>query len=151
MKYTVKQVPYYGFDHKKVIKQLEGNLSFCNEFCILQEYCPTAIYKAKNPNKKKGHKKYVLLQITEVAGQQNIMIRGMTSKQMSKERYQHAILCKICNTVLYSMYRHHMNSCGCSNATNVDGGKQYLKYGASDMSKVEVVTLDLITNKIVKR
>lgn len=146
--YKVKQVSYYGYDHTAVQNQLEGDLTFCNEFCMGEGYYPWAVYKAKTPNKKKNHKKYVLLQTTEVMGMKKGVVTGMTAPKMAKERYQHAVMCKNCNTVLYSINRHHYHKCSCSNETMVDGGKQYLRYGGKDLKKIKVVTLDLITNKI---
>lgn len=143
--YKIKQVNYYGFDHKKVAEQFEGGLTFCAEFCVRGEYHPVAVYKAKNPNTKKGHKKYMLLQLTGGKG----LIRGMTAQEMAKERYQDAILCKNCNTVLYSINRHHFHGCGCEQDIHIDGGKDYLRITAKS-DNYNIVTLDLITGKLKK-
>ena len=41
-------------------------------------------------------------------------------------------------------------SCGCENETFVDGGKDYCRSGAKDMSKTKCVKLDLIKMKVVE-
>lgn len=146
MRHKIKQVSWYGFDNAKVNKLLEGDLTFCAEFCVKGEYDPVAVYRAKKPNRAKGHKKYVLLQKTGKGG----MVRGMTPAEMKKERFQLAVLCLRCNTIVYSINRHHMNCCGCPNDAFADGGKDYLRSGAKNIDKIKTVTLDLITGRIVK-
>lgn len=145
--YKIKQVNWYGLDHKKVAEQFEGDLTFCADFCVKGEYHPVAVYKAKTPNTKKGHKKYMLLQ--RDYGGDTGLIRGMTAQEMAKYRYQDAVLCKNCNTVLYSVNRHHFHDCGCEKAVFVDGGKDYLKISGNP-DTYKVVTLDLITGKLKK-
>jgi len=148
MKYKVKIDPFYNFDHKKVYKHFKGNLTFCNEFVLNDNhYLPFAVYKSKTPNKKKGHKKYMLLSREENG---RYFVTGMSAKEMTKHRYQNAIICLECNTLLYSTYRHHMNSCDCPNNAFADGGKDYLRCGAKSLSKIKHVKFDLITNKIIK-
>lgn len=144
--YKIKRETWYGLDHKKVAAQFEGDLTFCAEFCVNGEYAPVAVYKAKTPNTKKGHKKYMLLQLQNGRG----LVRGMTARQMQKERYQEAIICLECSALLYSMNRHDFHGCGGSNETKVDGGKDYLRYLGKDLEKIKVVTLDLITGKLKK-
>lgn len=146
MRHKIKRDSWYGFDDKKVAELLEGGLTFCAEFCVQGEYEPVAVYRAKTPNRAKGHKKYVLLQKTGKGG----LVRGMTPYQMKKERYQSAVLCEACNTIVYSIMRHHMNCCGCPNDAFADGGKDYLRAGAKNLDKIKYVKLDLITGKIVK-
>lgn len=144
--YKIKREVWYGFDHAKVAEKFEGGLTFCAEFCVRGEYKPVAVYKAKKPNTKKGHKKYMLLQIQDGRG----LVRRMSAQEMAKERYQEAIICLECNTLLYSMNRHDFHGCGCSNDTKVDGGKDYLRYLGKDLGKIKLVTLDLITGKLKK-
>lgn len=144
--FKIKQQTWYGFDHKKVAEQFEGDLTFCAEFCVRDEYLPVAVYKAKKPNTKKGHKKYVLLHKPNT---DYVIVRGMSAQEMAKERYQRAVLCLSCNTVLYSINRHHYHGCGCKEDIHVDGGKEYLKISGWP-GKYEIVTLDLITGKLKK-
>lgn len=145
----IKKVNYYGFDHKKVAKEFEGDLTFVNEFCVRGEYNPVAVYRAENPNVKKGHKKFMLLQTNPNNGHNGGLVRGMSEKAMEKERYQHALLCEKCNTVIYSINRHHCHKCGCDNETMVDGGKDYMRAGGRDLNLIKTVTLDLLTDQVV--
>lgn len=54
-----------------------------------------------------------------------------------------AAQCLVCGTVLRSRSRHDFHMCGCSNMLHVDGGEDYIKRGAVDLSKV----LELYTEK----
>lgn len=146
----LKKVEYYGFDHKKVAETFEGQLSFVNEMCVNDEYKPVAVYRAAKPNRKKGHKDYMLLQIqTDIAtGEKSGLIRGMNADEMEKWRFQEAVHCFECDTVLYSVNRHHFHKCGCPNEAMIDGGRDYTRSGAKDLTKVRIVTLDLLTDTI---
>ena len=141
---TVLKLPYYGFDHAKVAEQFGGGISFVNEFCIRNEYSPVAVYRAANPDLSKGHKRYMLLQTNSQGG----MVRGMTEDEMEKERFQTAVLCQNCNSVIYSMNRHDFHPCLCpkDKAVFVDGGKDYIKVNFSKKSKFQQVRLDLLTD-----
>ena len=142
----VKNVQWYGLSHDKVALQFEGDLSFCAEFCVNNEYHPVAVYKAKKPNKKKGHQKYMLLSIDFVTG--TGIVRGMDQKEINKWRYQEAVHCLTCDTILYSINRHHYHGCGCEKEVTIDGGKDYTKIGYKEDSWYQMVTLDLLTGKI---
>lgn len=140
----LKRDTYYGFNHEAVNRHFEGGLTFCNEFCVQDEYLPVAVYKCAKPNKKKGHKKYVLLQ----KNQEKVFVRGMSSQQMAQFRYQKAVHCLNCDTILYSINRHHYHGCGCEKEVTIDGGKDYTKIGYKEDSVYKIVTLDLLTGKI---
>jgi hypothetical protein len=144
MKPKVKKTNWYGFDHKKVAKQFGGDLSFCNYFCVNGEYQPVAVYKAKNPDKSKGHKKFMLLQLQS---NNQGLVRGMTTSEIKKWRYQDAVLCLKCNTIIYSIMRHHNESCECG-AVSIDGAKDYTKLSYKERTAYLPVTLDLLTDKI---
>lgn len=131
---------WYGLDHNAVKTQFEGDLSFCNEFCVLGEYAPSAVYVAAKPNKAKGHKKYALL--TKSNGQW--YIRGMSPQKMRQFRYQKAIHCLKCDDIVYSVNRHDMRHCTCGNVA-IDGGKDYTKINFKSGSTFEQVVIDLIT------
>lgn len=76
---------------------------------------------------------------------------GKTKKEFQEMRYQNALKCLECDTVLYSMDRHDCLSCGCPNDAMVDGGQEsYTRYGAGDMSKVKPVVLDILTGELKK-
>lgn len=142
----VKQVSWYSFKHDEVAKRFGGDLTFCAEFCVNGEYSPVAVYKAKSPDKSKGHKKYMLLQLQNDSG----LVRGMTQKEINKWRYQEAIHCLNCNTILYSINRHHYHGCGCEKEVTIDGGKDYTKVGYQEGSLYKMVILDLLTGKVKK-
>ena len=114
--------PYWGFNHENVVKQFEGDLTFVNEFCVNEEYLPVAVYRAAKPNRKKGHKKYMLLQLKGKQG----LVRGMSAKDMEEWRYQDAVACLDCGSVIYSTMRHDMHHCECGKVS-VDGGREYLR------------------------
>ena len=139
----VQKPNWYGFDHKKVDEMFEGGLTFLNEFCVKDEYHPVAVYKVAKPNKEKGHKEYLLLN-----GSPHNCVRGMTKEEIEPFRYQSAVHCHQCNDIIYSVNRHHFIVCTCK-ATNVDGGKEYFKFGYTPGSSFKIVKLDLLTDEVV--
>lgn len=134
---------WFGLDHEAVRTQFEGDLQFCNEFCVNGEYSPSAVYVAKNPNKAKGHKKYALL--SKAHGQW--YIRGMSPQKMTQFRYQEAIHCLDCDDVIYSVNRHDMRACGCGKVF-IDGGKDYTKINFKSGATFKQVVIDLITDAV---
>ena len=50
-----------------------------------------------------------------------------------------ALRCKRCNAVLVSKFRHDFQKCECSNGAFIDGGDDYLRYGAVDLDYVEIL------------
>lgn len=50
---------------------------------------------------------------------------------------RNAARCLACDTVIESVYRHNYRTCGCPNGTMVDGGLDYQRWGAVDVSQVE--------------
>ena len=48
-----------------------------------------------------------------------------------------AVTCKECGETIVSRHVHDYKTCGCENAAMVDGGNDYARYGAKDMSKIE--------------
>lgn len=137
----IKEVNYYGLDHDQVAKSFGGDLTYVRTFSIRGHYW--AVYHAANPDRSKGHKDYMMLGKDPNNGKW--YVSGSTPEEMEKERMQSAVLCLECDTILYSINRHHFHKCGCQNETMVDGGKDYLRCGGKDMSKVHTVDLDLIT------
>lgn len=146
-KLTVKKEKWYNFDIDKVNNAFTGGFTFINEFCVKNNYNPSAVYKVKTPDKLKGHKKYAL--ITKIGS--HTFISGMSQAEINKWRYQHAIICLSCNTLLYSINRHHFHGCNCSNNTIIDGGREYLRYLGKDLKLIKPVIFDLLTNKVVRK
>lgn len=135
---------WYGFDHVKINEKFEGDLTFVNDFCVNGEYAPCAVYKAKKPNKKKGHKKYMLI----TKNGDSFIVRGMTSEEILKWRYQAAVHCLSCDAVVYSVNRHDFRSCSCGEVA-IDGGKEYTKVSFKDKNNFNQVTVDLLTDDIL--
>lgn len=153
----IKKVDWYCFNHEKVYEKFEGDLKFINEFCVRGWYQPVAVYRNSNPNREKNHKDYMLLFMDyeytffgpEEEAPRRLIVSGMDADEMEKYRYQGAVHCLECDTVLYSINRHHYHTCDCPNKAMVDGGKDYLKYGSKN-GAIRVVKLDLLTNTIVE-
>lgn len=47
------------------------------------------------------------------------------------------VICLECGEVLTSYHRHDYKVCKCTNATMIDGGLEYQRYGGMDMLKVD--------------
>ena len=60
---------------------------------------------------------------------------------MERQIVYNAIDCLDCGATIVSYNRHDYKSCGCRNHAMVDGGNDYLRYGAVDMSKIESVVV----------
>lgn len=142
MKPTVKECNYYGLDHAQVNKKFGGDLSYVGDMCLDSGHA-VAVYRAASPDRSKGHKEFMLLSVHDRGG----VVSGMELKKIKEHSVHVAVLCTECNTVLYSVHRHHFHNCGCPNETFVDGGKAYLRCGAKDMSKVKTGTYDVLTKK----
>lgn len=138
----IKEANFFGLKHDWVNKEFEGDLTHVGDVC-LETGQTVAVYRAAKPNKKKGHKEFMLLQLSNRGG----VVAGMTHREMKKHAKHAAAHCLNCNTILYSVHRHHFHTCNCPNNTFVDGGKDYLRTGAMDMSKVVTGTLNVLTKK----
>jgi len=52
-----------------------------------------------------------------------------------------SIKCLECNETLVSRHVHDYQTCSCKNHASVDGGTYYIRIGANDLEKVEVITI----------
>lgn len=138
----IKNTNWYGFDHTLVNQKFEGGLTFINDFLVHNEYYPVAVYRCRIPNTRKGHKKYLLLN-----GSPHYCIRGMTLKELNKWRYINGVHCLSCNDVIYSINRHHYNTCSCK-GTFIDGGQDYSRTTSQNS---RLVIIDLLQNRVTKR
>lgn len=138
---------YYGFYHENINKKFEGGLTYISDFCVNDEYAPVAVYKVENPNREKGHKDYLLLQINyhPEIGAKRLLVRGMDQHEINKHRYQTAIRCKRCQDVIYSVMRHSMQYCNCEKVA-IDGGKCYTKISGKEKDYV-IGRIDLLTGE----
>lgn len=50
-----------------------------------------------------------------------------------------AVECLECGETIVSRTRHDYKTCGCPNNATVDGGLDYMRYGAKDMSKIKAI------------
>lgn len=141
----LKEVAWYGLDPEKVKKEFPNDPTFLRDFEVRGNVW--SVFYVKNPNVELGHKNYLMLGKDPMTRQW--FVSGCTVEQMDKERFQSAVLCTQCDTILYSIARHHYHTCDCPNQTMVDGGKDYLRYGGMNMSKIMLVNLDLVTGEIV--
>ena len=146
----IKKESYNGFDHDKVYEQFEGDLLFVNEFCVRSDSMPCAVYRSTDPNRKKGHKDYLLLYMVSDPyheEEDKIVVSGMDADEMEKYRHQMGLHCLKCDTVIYSMARHDNVSCDCG-AISIDGGRDYHHISGCVKTKCEYVTIDLLTDTI---
>lgn len=58
-----------------------------------------------------------------------------------KQLVYNAVRCLECNELLVSYSRHDYKMCNCPNGAMVDGGMDYGRYGAKDMSKIEKIDI----------
>ena len=146
---------YYGFDHKMVSEKFSGDLTYVNDFCLKgtnNGYVTVAVYHAKSPDRSKGHKEFMLLYSVyePFMEKSQYYVSGRELDQMKKESKVQGIWCKDCDSVIYSVNRHHFHKCGCANETFVDGGRDYTRYGGKSMTSIELVEINLLTDKIKK-
>lgn len=66
------------------------------------------------------------------------------------KKYPNIIQCLQCKWVLVSNYIHDYKTCGCPNQTMIDGGYDYLRYGGKDLSKIKILRVCGVKNKIKK-
>ncbi len=152
----LKEVNYYGLNHEKINEKFSGDLTYIRTFSIRGHHW--AVYRAANPNLELGHKRYMMLGCTydvPVDLTEDLTrkwyVSGSTEQQMNEERFQEGVLCTACDTVLYSINRHHFHKCGCKNETFVDGGKDYLRFGGANLKLIERVEIDLVDGTLTVR
>lgn len=130
----IKHKNWYGFDHSKVCERYSCS-SYLGDLCLNDGYT-VAVYEARNPDRSKGHKDYVLLD--------RQFVRGMDAEEFATHSTMDAIVCLECETMLVSVHRHDYNLCGCPNEAMIDGGKDYLRCGAKSLDKILVGKYDLL-------
>ncbi len=57
---------WHGFKHDKVNERFLGDLTFINSFNVNDEYQPSSVYRAANPDTSKGHKEFMLMTSSSV-------------------------------------------------------------------------------------
>jgi hypothetical protein len=130
---------YNGFDHVQVNKRFSGELTYLCDIDLGNPDNAWALYRAKKPNKSKGHKRYMAL----TAAGSCATVTGFTSiKPEHKIRY--GVACDKCKVIIYSACRHDYRKCLCGKVM-IDGGNSYSRYfGAA------LVKLNILTGKVIK-
>ena len=57
------------------------------------------------------------------------------------DKKRNGIICLECGKILVSFHRHDYKTCGCDNETMIDGGSDYLRYGAKDFNKIQLIEI----------
>lgn len=141
----IRSVNYHGFDHEAVARKFGGDLTFVNSFTVKAvEFEPVAVYLARSPDRAKGHKTYMLLQVFPGRGG---IVRGMELEDFKGLNVREAIHCLDCDEVIFSSYRHDCAWCTCGNAM-IDGGHDYVRSGGKDLTRTRSCRLDLLTGKV---
>lgn len=145
---------WFGFKHSEVKKRFEGELSYCGTFCLKSnfagEYIPWSVYHNAKPNRKKGHKDYMLLTLDYSTGEKKMWVSGRDDKEMEKERYQWGIYCPACKELIYSVTRHDFRTCKCG-VCSIDGGKDYIKTSEEGiLLKIDLLTGEEVLSNSVK-
>ena len=141
---------WYKFSTEKVKERFSGELSYVNTFCLNGEDEPVAVYLAANPDRSKGHKDYVLLQISinPTSKKTEALVRGLDFQDMDKHKIQTGIECKHCGDVIFSRARHDFCYCEC-NKVAIDGGKLYTRV-IGDNKDYSYVNIDLLSQKVIR-
>jgi hypothetical protein len=140
---------WYGLDHEKIKGMFEGDPKYIGTFCVKDEYHPSAVYHSANPNRAKGHKDYMLLTKQMLPTGPQWYVRGMDAAEIEQYRYQDGLHCLDCDDLVYSVMRHDNRSCKCG-AIAVDGGRDYSRHSFRDITRLENVTVDLLTGTCFK-
>ena len=145
MKPIIRHINYFGFNHILVNKQFGGDLTYLGDICHAKDRNPYALYRAKNPDRSKGHKEFVLLWVHGSAG----AISGMELAEVKKHVKHAAVQCTACGDVIYSVHHHDYHSCSCG-MTSIDGGRDYVKTGWTAPHLPVHGTVNLLTGKFRK-
>lgn len=146
----LRDMNYFGFNHKAVNDKFGGDLEFVCEMPVPLKTSygmmpiPCAIYLAHNPDRSKGHKDYLLL----FSQGETYMVTGRSVEEMEPLWNIPGIVCGKCQTVLLSIDRHHFVQCECHNETFLDGGMHYQRIGGKDLSLIGNVLVNMKTKQI---
>lgn len=140
---------YYGFKLSALQKRF-GRGKFLGTVTVQDEYYPVAVYRVNNPDRSKGHKPIVLLQVGQDpwSQQQKLYVSGMELDVFEQWAKVEAIKCLKCKHIVYSSFRHDMTGCKCrKNKVFIDGGRDYCKINSSQGAKFQYGTYCLLTGK----
>lgn len=138
-----KGMPYWGFDHEKVLERFNGT-KFINEMTIIDKIgnwsnVPVALYYSNNTDKNPYF--YLFMESGK------LMIGGLSEQQLEEVRFQSGIHCLSCEDVIYSKHVRDFTHCSCGKVS-IDGGREYCSVGFEDNVQYEMVEIDLLTDTI---
>lgn len=61
--------------------------------------------------------------------------------EIGRQLVYNSVTCLECGETIVSYFRHDYKTCSCPNQATVDGGTDYARYGAKDMSKISKHTV----------
>lgn len=94
---------------------------------IKQKFSTFRFYCDKVPNEK----------VDEITSK---MLEIQNSPNENRQLVYNAVKCLECGETIESANRHDYKTCSCENQAMVDGGLDYVRYGAKDMSKVVTIS-----------
>lgn len=147
----LKERNYLGFNYEAVKDKFGKDLEFICELPVRvrtsrgSTTIPAVVFSNPKPDRDKNHKDYMILLSTP----EGMFVTGRDEGDMQENWIVNGVLCKLCEDVLVSLDRHDMHYCSCANRTMVDGGSDYLRYGAKDMSQVKTVKVHMRTKMII--
>lgn len=139
---------YVGVKHDKICEHFEGDLNYVGTMPVELDssngkvWKPCSVYHCSNPNRAKSHKDYLLV----FRHGNGMMVSGRDEKDMVFEFT--GLKCLECGETMLSLDRHHFTSCGCKNGAFADGGMDYFRTGAMDLSKTETVKINFKDKQI---
>lgn len=127
-----------AYDHASV--KLSGDLTWIADFDC-KSYTPLAVFHAANPDRDKGHQDYCCLFMKNGT----VYVTGRSIEEVEAFATRAALHCPDCDRVIYSMYRHNMQHCGCHNACFIDGGSDYARYSTGKNGNAVIGIVNLLT------
>lgn len=149
-KVKIKVQNYVGLDHDKVSKNFSGDLTYIGDSVVKGNagFVPAAVYKAANPDREKGHKDFMLIASLFDPNKMKTTLVVTGREELDLHKEFDGVLCTKCNTALYSLTRHNFHDCGCDNRTFVDGGLDYMCFGATNMDAVKIVKINILKGTV---
>lgn len=131
--------PFWGFNHEAIVEKIKA-VKFCNEFCVKDNNgewtaFPTAVYEMKDGT-------YTCFWVEG----DDIRMGDVSAEEMKGNQFQDAVLCKKCDTIVYSKFSLDKAICNCGDVT-VSGGRDELIFTGED---TEVMVVDLLNDRVDK-
>lgn len=132
---------------------LEGDVEYVGYWYVYD--AAGYVFKCNNPDRSKGHKDYVILKhrYNPYAEKQDLIVCGYDQKRMEEISTQSGLVCRHCNTVIWSLNTHDYHGCNCTDDNKVvivDGGMDYTRTMVSDKSDFMVVRVDHLNKQLTR-